>query len=301
MSTIISKIRISRQEKQVKKFQDWLSENELSATKDMEPLLTDISKYLDQLYPGVPMPEDVPSTNEGCGIRACYDEDEPDEEVSSSVLMEPSEASIRYSLGDGERHYHAADATEMIPQRIEDYKAEEERKERIKALKADLIRQINALRDCGADEQTIRTLVEKALTPACSPLHISADYRLTIPQLGNIEINLFPADKALYLTFLCYPEGIYFNHLVDYREEMMDFYLKISKRKNPEAAEDVINRLTDQCGNGINTSVSRINKAFTTACGSLLARNYCILGGKGERKKVYLRKGMVVWEKTEMR
>lgn len=300
-------IRSSELERKKEQLLNWLSTNNVHSAQTISALAVDIAKHLDGRRLTVPMPEGY-----------AYDDREPDEnrlmamfaeeeeqpnyirETEPKCIREPEPKSFRCDSGHSETGTGGCHRPSIVSLdqmlRQEERQREKERKEQLKALKTDLRQRIDELKRLGADADSIRVLVDELLKPQCTPLHVSTDYRLTIPALSRNEISLYPADKALYLTFLCYPEGIYFSELIDYREELMDFYLKVSLRRNADAANEVIGRLVEQGGNGINISVSRINKAFTKACGSLLSPNYCILGKKGDKKKVALPEGMVVWE-----
>ena len=52
-----------------------------------------------------------------------------------------------------------------------------------------------------------------------SRLVITEDYRFVLADYDNLEVELQPVHKAVYLLFLAHPEGIEFKRLGDYRQE----------------------------------------------------------------------------------
>ena len=73
------------------------------------------------------------------------------------------------------------------------------------------------------------------------------------------EVKMPALPKALYFVFLNHPEGFPLKHLVDYREELLSWYRRLSNRKD---AEKYINKLVDPTDNSANEKISRIRQAF---------------------------------------
>jgi hypothetical protein len=63
-------------------------------------------------------------------------------------------------------------------------------------------------------------------------------------------------------VFLNHPEGFPLKHLIDYREELLSWYRKLSNRKKIDKS---IDDLTDPTNNSANEKISRIGKAFRDA------------------------------------
>ncbi len=61
-----------------------------------------------------------------------------------------------------------------------------------------------------------------------SRLVITKDYRFVLAD-SNIEVELQPVHKAVYLLFLAHPEGIEFKQLANYREELTHYYMSTAK------------------------------------------------------------------------
>ena len=97
------------------------------------------------------------------------------------------------------------------------------------------------------------------------------------------EVKMPALPKALYFVFLNHPEGFPLKHLIDYREELLSWYRRLSNRKKlDKSIEDLI----DPTNNSANEKISRIGKAFKDAikdCDDSID-TFVPLGSKG---KVY--------------
>jgi len=71
------------------------------------------------------------------------------------------------------------------------------------------------------------------------------------------EVMMPTLPKALYFVFLNHPEGFPLKHLIDYREELLSWYRKLSNRTD---AEKYINKLIDSTDNSANEKISHIGK-----------------------------------------
>jgi len=127
-----------------------------------------------------------------------------------------------------------------------------------------------------------------------SKLSIGRGGRIYLTDYGNIEIRMPAMEKALYLLFLKYPDGIYISSLCDYREELYEIYSHISTRGMREDMVRRINELTNTLNDQVSVKISRIKRAFTEAIGVSLADNYIIQGENAERKKIKLSRNLVI-------
>ena len=73
------------------------------------------------------------------------------------------------------------------------------------------------------------------------------------------EVKLPALPKALYFVFLNHPEGFPLKHLIDYREELLLWYRRLSNRKD---AEKYIDKLVDSTDNSANEKISRVREVF---------------------------------------
>lgn len=128
-----------------------------------------------------------------------------------------------------------------------------------------------------------------------SRIRIDDSYRITLPDYNNMEIEMAPITKALYLLFLRHEEGIIFKELPDYRSELTALYWDLIDSDNEKDVTTKIERITDPFNNDINVHCSRIKAAFTLKFENMLAINYYIHGKRGEPKRISLPRNLVEW------
>ena len=145
----------------------------------------------------------------------------------------------------------------------------------------------------GYSKETIWALL--APMKELSPIKITRDFRILLTSY-NMEIELPPVQKAVYLLFLKHPSGINFKDMLDYQDELFHIYRKIAirgvRQKHVETITDLVNPLS----NSMNEKCSIIKKRVTALLDDELARHYYISGGKGEIKKINISPTMIVWE-----
>lgn len=91
-----------------------------------------------------------------------------------------------------------------------------------------------------------------------SRLHITRDYRFLLMDRDDLEIDLQPVHKAVYLLFLAHPEGIEFKYLANYREELTTYYMRTARLMDKQRIVESVAHLTDPFDNAINEKCSRI-------------------------------------------
>lgn len=269
--------------------QSWLKEH-ASDNAEAQLLLHDASMCIAELFP--PQPERKPRTSCDRMERKVPRLHAAKRVQSSSIRFRLLKKDVEMEMMSDEMAYIPAERPEILLASEGSVFPESSRQQKMKELRDLFLK----LREEGFEEADIIKIIEEVFTSAITPLHVTRDYRLLLPELNNAELQLYPAEKAFYLTFLSYPEGIRFSELIDYREEMLEFYLKVSKRKSPAAAEDVINRLTEQGSNRVNITVTRINKEVRRHCFGSLSQTYGIYGTQGDVKRIALPSDMVCWE-----
>ncbi|MEZ4772591.1 MAG: hypothetical protein R3D00_05355 [Bacteroidia bacterium] len=126
-----------------------------------------------------------------------------------------------------------------------------------------------------------------------SRLKITNDFRFFLLDYGNLEINLTPRQKALYYLFLRHPEGIRFAELIDYKNEIWDYYKSISPFENLDTMQSSIEKLYNpEDKSTLNTECSRIKSAFRDKIGNAEAsifEQYLIIGDRDEKKRISLK------------
>ena len=153
---------------------------------------------------------------------------------------------------------------------------------------------IEKLRALGVDELMLRKLFEKEDT--LSRLVITRDYRIILPDYHNMEIEMTPLPKALFLLYLKHEEGISFKFLTDYEDELRDIYMQLTDRVQPEVIEKSIQAICDPTQNAINEKCTRIREAFIEKFDYRLAQHYFITGKRGEVKRIQIQRDLVIWE-----
>ena len=132
-----------------------------------------------------------------------------------------------------------------------------------------------------------------------SRLVITKDYRFLLVDY-QMEVELQPVHKAVYLLFLAHPEGqefnIKFKQLPDCREELARIYTELRPSRLTDKALQSIEGVTNPLLNSINEKCARIRGVFVGQFDDYMARQYYIDGLRGEAKKVGLPRNLVIWE-----
>ena len=129
-----------------------------------------------------------------------------------------------------------------------------------------------------------------------SRLTIRRGGRLFLTDYENIEVKFPALEKALYLLYLKYPEGLYFTDLAQHRSELYEIYSNISTRGMMNDMRRRVDEMIDITRDQLSIKLSRIKRAFTDAIGQTLADHYIIQGDTAERKRIKLDRRLVVGE-----
>ncbi|NBV07500.1 MAG: hypothetical protein EBS09_00150 [Flavobacteriia bacterium] len=117
--------------------------------------------------------------------------------------------------------------------------------------------------------------------------------RIFLTDLGDLEINLNPKERALYLLYLNHPEGIMRSHLVDHKVELRSYYAMFSHQASNQSIDEAIDRLTDVTDNNMNEVMARIRKNFKQAVGQQQFEDYGIMATPEGRHKIRLNRELV--------
>jgi hypothetical protein len=147
---------------------------------------------------------------------------------------------------------------------------------------------------------TIKNLVnhKKLLVPetTLSPIVLNKQYKIILPEFGNVEVKMHALPKAVYILFLKHPEGIRFKELPKYKKELLDIYSILTNKYDPEEIERAVNDLVNLKNPSINQKCSRIREAFRAIMDENIACQYYINGAKGEPKKIALSASLIKLE-----
>ena len=117
--------------------------------------------------------------------------------------------------------------------------------------------------------------------------------RIFLKDLGDLEMQLNPKEKTIYLFFLKHPEGLRIVDLIDHKTEISHFYETFTNSYDTSQIEQAINLLLDPTEGNINQVFSRIRAKFKSAVGTRLSNLYTIEGNPGEPFKINLNRELV--------
>lgn len=165
--------------------------------------------------------------------------------------------------------------------------------EAIDEIAKEIQERIHRLSAMGVSDIVIQSLIQLP-KPEHSKLLVTSDYRILLPNYGDMEIVIPPLSKVLYFFYLKHPEGVLFKQLRHHKQELAEIYSNISHRENIERMNDSINSLVDTTTNSVNEKCSRIRAAFVSRFTDSLAKDYYISGFAGEPKVITLDRSLLV-------
>lgn len=158
---------------------------------------------------------------------------------------------------------------------------------------------IGELSEMGVNEQTLSDLLRPQRR--LSRLYITADYRIFLPEFNNLEVDLTPLPRTVFILFLRHPEGIVFKEIGDYFLELLHIYRTIQgARFNEIKARASLASLCDPFKNSLNEKCSRIREKFYELLSPDAAPLYCIDGVRSQPKRIGLPSALVDWEKQHI-
>ena len=165
----------------------------------------------------------------------------------------------------------------------------------IDILAGEIQQRIKELQLMGVEDFVIKKLISLP-EPKLSALQITKDFRIILPDYNNMEISMPTLSKVVYFFYLRHPKGLRFKELIDYRDELLQIYYRLSNRYDSAKIEQSIDELVDSTRNSINEKCSRIRAAFVSRFSDDLAKNYYITGYSGQAKYIPLDRGLVMDE-----
>lgn len=135
-------------------------------------------------------------------------------------------------------------------------------------------------------EKHINRIKEQTII-SLSPVQIDEHFRIFLPDYNNQEIKLNHLTKSLYFLFLMERE-IKLEDLFLYREKLFHIYKNVSYQENMTKMLESIDKLIKNEQNEIYIHFSRIKSTFCKVMDESVAKNYYIVGGKGQPKRIDL-------------
>ena len=166
--------------------------------------------------------------------------------------------------------------------------------EESRELLEEVIIKIELLRQRGISQAMLEAIIHKE--EKLSRMVINKKYEIILPDYHNMEIQMTPLCKAVYLLFLRHPEGIRFSYLPDYRDELLSIYAQIKDWYITDKMRKSVMDVTDPLNNSINEKCARIREAFLKNFDERLAQHYVIDGKWGEAKRISLPRELLTWE-----
>ncbi len=117
--------------------------------------------------------------------------------------------------------------------------------------------------------------------------------KLYIPDLGNLQINLSPMERSIYLLFINHPEGIRLAEMSDHKEELKSILNIVSRNSDLAVINSGVDELCAYNSNSLSEKISRIRRKFRDLLGDEMAEHYIIKGPNGEIKKIELDRALV--------
>jgi hypothetical protein len=136
------------------------------------------------------------------------------------------------------------------------------------------------------------------ITRKVSRVRIDRQYRIFLSDYSDLEIEMTPLPKTLFLFMLKYPNGVLFKELYRHKQELLYIYGKISRRSDFEVMQKSIHDMTDARSNSINEKCSRIKEAFISRIDERIAREYFITGNRQEPKRIRIDRSLVRFEEA---
>ena len=133
-------------------------------------------------------------------------------------------------------------------------------------------------------------------TQKLSRLQITKSGKIFLTDYGNREVKMNDLSKAVYFFYLRHPEGARLSELQDYEEEILELYMGVTGRDEPEEIRATVHNLLNPLGNDLNTAFSRIRRAFRNVVEENVASRYYIGGHAGDKYSVPINRDLVIWD-----
>lgn len=157
--------------------------------------------------------------------------------------------------------------------------------------------QTRLLYDALGGASTLELLKMEAARRNLSRLLITRNYRFILPDYNDMEIDLQPVHKAVYMLFLAHPEGIEFKRLHDMRDELLSYYYATARSMDKAKIEESVTHLVNPLDNAINEKCSRIKNAFFSQLDDYTAMNYII---SSHTQKHFARSSRIWFERLKV-
>jgi hypothetical protein len=152
---------------------------------------------------------------------------------------------------------------------------------------------------CNQLNNSLFNKISISSSSVISRMVIDERYRIFLPDYNNIEIELNPLSKSLYIFLLRKPDGIIFKELSNYRNELIEIYSRVGNRLDMDQVKKSIYDLTDPRSNSINEKCSKIKEAFLSKIDDAIAEQYYITGSRSQNKLIKLDRSLLIFSESK--
>lgn len=124
----------------------------------------------------------------------------------------------------------------------------------------------------GLSIQMIRILAQAE--NQLSPLTITDDYRILLPEFNNMEIPLKPLQRAMFIVFQNYPEGVSKSDMAQLKDEIYSIYRKTSDKWNILKLKSNVKALSDEESTTFEDKIHAMRRQFLARLDETIARHY---------------------------
>lgn len=115
-----------------------------------------------------------------------------------------------------------------------------------------------------------------------SPVVVNGNMEIVLPYYNELRLKLTPLARAIYILFLCHPEGIRLKDIGDYREELENIYLLVKPGSDESLAAASVAGLCYPGSDSLNQKISMIRRAVKMQLNMPdLVEHYSITGRRG--------------------
>jgi hypothetical protein len=122
---------------------------------------------------------------------------------------------------------------------------------------------------------------------ALSPIVVNGNMEIILPAYNELELRMTPLARAVYILFLCHPEGIVLKNIDSYRDRLLDIYLMVKPGADSNLAKMYIDELTYPGGDSLQQKLSLIKRSINRyLLRGNIASAYYITGQRGKAYKI---------------
>lgn len=115
-----------------------------------------------------------------------------------------------------------------------------------------------------------------------SPVKVNGNMQLILPDYDEMQLRLTPLCRALYILFLCHPDGIVLKEIDRYRHQFEEIYYMVKPGVSDSLARASVDDICRPASESLLQKISRIKSDVTKQLvNPSLAERYCISGMRG--------------------